>query len=193
RPWPTGRRRVMSQPSITRTARMARLAAEGPAPGGSPVAARQQLVSPAPRDLRLDMFRGIALVMIFINHVPGTLYESFTNRNFGFSDAAAAFVFVSGMAAGLASSNGFRQGSLWRAIARVWARARQLYFVHITITMVCLGMFAAAALWFDLPAVMLKNNASPIYGQPLSTLIGIPMLTHQLGYLHILPLYTALP
>ena len=179
----------MSQPSVTRTAR---IAAEGPAPDASPAAARQQLVSPAPRDLRLDMFRGIALVMIFINHVPGTLYESFTNRNFGFSDAAEAFVFMSGMAAGLAYSNGFRQGSLWRAIARVWARARQLYFVHITITMLCLGMFAAAALWFDLPEVMLKNNVSPIYGQPLSTLIGIPMLTHQLGYLNILPLYTAL-
>ncbi|MEO9299829.1 OpgC family protein [Devosia alba] len=179
----------MSQPSVTRTARMA---AEMPAPDASPVAARQQLVSPAQRDPRLDMFRGIALVMIFINHVPGTLYESFTNRNFGFSDAAEAFVFMSGMAAGLAYSNGFRQGSLWRAIARVWARARQLYFVHITITMLCLGMFAAAALWFDLPEVMLKNNVSPIYGQPLSTLIGIPLLTHQLGYLNILPLYTAL-
>ncbi|MDP2781934.1 OpgC domain-containing protein, partial [Devosia sp.] len=81
------------------------MAAEGRAPDASPVAARQQLVSPAPRDLRLDMFRGVALVMIFINHVPGTLYESFTNRNFGFSDAAEAFVFMSGMAAGLAYSN----------------------------------------------------------------------------------------
>ena len=37
--------------------------------------------------------------MIFINHVPGTLYENYTSRNFGFSDAAEAFVFMSGMAA----------------------------------------------------------------------------------------------
>jgi hypothetical protein len=138
------------------------------------------------------MFRGIALVMIFINHVPGTIYETFTNRNFGFSDAAEAFVFMSGMAAGLAYSNGFRSGNLWLAIAKVWARARQLYFVHITITMLCLGIFAAAALWFGLPEVMQKNNITPIYGKPLSTLIGIPLLTHQLGYLNILPLYTML-
>ena len=158
----------------------------------SPAAARDASGAPAGRDARLDMFRGIALVMIFINHVPGTIYENFTNRNFGFSDAAEAFVFMSGMAAGLAYSNGFRTGNLWLAIAKVWARARQLYFVHITITMLCLGIFAAAALWFGLPEVMQKNNITPIYGKPLSTLIGIPLLTHQLGYLNILPLYTML-
>lgn len=158
----------------------------------SPAAARDASGAPVGRDARLDMFRGIALVMIFINHVPGTIYENFTNRNFGFSDAAEAFVFMSGMAAGLAYSNGFRTGNLWLAIAKVWARARQLYFVHITITMLCLGIFAAAALWFGLPEVMQKNNITPIYGKPLSTLIGIPLLTHQLGYLNILPLYTML-
>ena len=158
----------------------------------SPTSAGDAPGAPRGRDARLDMFRGIALVMIFINHVPGTLYENFTNRNFGFSDAAEAFVFMSGMAAGLAYSNGFRSGNLWLAIAKVWARARQLYFVQLTITMLCLGIFAAAALWFGLPEVMHKNNIAPIYGQPLSTLIGIPLLTHQLGYLNILPLYTML-
>ncbi|WP_316358750.1 OpgC domain-containing protein [Devosia sp.] len=158
----------------------------------SPAAARDVAGAPVGRDARLDMFRGIALVMIFINHVPGTIYENFTNRNFGFSDAAEAFVFMSGMAAGLAYSNGFSTGNLWLAIAKVWARARQLYFVHITITMLCLGIFAAAALWFGLPEVMQTNNIAPIYGKPLSTLIGIPLLTHQLGYLNILPLYTVL-
>ena len=90
---------------------------------GAPANARPP--GPAGRDARLDMFRGIALVMIFINHVPGTIYESFTSRNFGFSDAAEAFVFMSGMAAGLAYSSGFRSGSWWLATARVWARARQ--------------------------------------------------------------------
>lgn len=147
---------------------------------------------PTGRDPRLDMFRGLALVMIFINHVPGTIYETFTNRNFGFSDAAEAFVFMSGLAAGLAYSNRFRGGDLWAATAKVWARARQLYFVHITITMLSLAIFAAAAKWFGLPELLSKNNIAPIFQQPLSAIVGLPLLSYQLGYLNILPLYMML-
>ena len=158
----------------------------------SPTLSRDTAGMPVGRDPRLDMFRGIALVMIFINHVPGTVYETFTNRNFGFSDAAEAFVFMSGVAAGLAYSPSFRAGSLWAATAWVWARARHLYFIHIGITMMTLGIFAAAALWFGLPQVLQTNNVSPVLSKPLSTLVGIPLLTHQLGYLNILPLYAAL-
>jgi len=146
----------------------------------------------AGRDARLDMFRGLALVMIFVNHVPGNFYEAYTSRNFGFSDAAEAFVFMSGMAAGLAYSNSFRRGPLWPAIARVWARARQLYFVHLSITLMALGIFAAAALWLGATELLGRNNLGPIFAHPLEAMIGIPLLTHQLGYLNILPLYTML-
>ncbi|MDB5542496.1 MAG: OpgC [Devosia sp.] len=138
------------------------------------------------------MFRGLALVMIFINHVPGNFYENYTSRNFGFSDAAEAFVFMSGLAAGLAYSSAFAGGALWPAIARVWARARQLYFVHLSITMIALAIFAAAALGFGLDEVLEKNNIAPIFGFPLQTMIGLPLMTHQLGYLNILPLYIIL-
>ncbi|MCB1958712.1 MAG: OpgC domain-containing protein, partial [Rhodocyclaceae bacterium] len=45
---------------------------------------RAALQSPArQRDGRIDVLRGLALVMIFINHVPGTVFEHLTNRNFG--------------------------------------------------------------------------------------------------------------
>lgn len=144
------------------------------------------------RDARLDMFRGLALVMIFINHVPGTFYENLTSRNFGFSDAAEAFVFMSGLAAGLAYSGRFVSGPIWLAIAKVWARARQLYFVHLSITMIALAIFAGAAWWFGLDELLDKNNIAPIFGFPLQAMIGLPLLTHQLGYLNILPLYFTL-
>lgn len=144
------------------------------------------------RDPRLDMFRGLALVMIFINHVPGTVYETFTNRNFGFSDAAEAFVFMSGMAAGLAYSGRFVAGPLWAAIARVWARARQLYFVHLTITLLTLAIFAVAAHSFGMWDMLSRNNVAPLFAQPIGVMIGLPTMLHQLGYLNILPLYIVL-
>jgi hypothetical protein len=147
---------------------------------------------PSVRDQRLDMFRGLALVMIFINHAPGTTYENWTNRNFGFSDAAEAFVLMSGIAAGLAYSPQYRSGPLWPAVARVWARARTLYFVHITTTVLALGIFAAAALWFGITDPLSTNNIGPLFEQPLAVMIGLPLLTHQLGYFNILPLYLSL-
>jgi hypothetical protein len=144
------------------------------------------------RDQRLDMFRGLALVMIFVNHVPGTIYENYTSRNFGFSDAAEAFVLMSGMAAGLAYSTGFLGGPLWPAVARVWARARQLYLVHVTTTVMAIAIFAAGALWFNLPQLLTINNVGPLFGKPLSGVIGLVTMGHQLGYFNILPLYFTL-
>lgn len=150
-------------------------------------------LQPGARDERLDMFRGLALVMIFINHVPGTVYELFTNRNFGFSDAAEAFVFMSGLAAGLAYSSPFlNRTPLWLAVVRPWARARQLYFVHLALTVIFLGTFAGAAHFFGLYELLETNNLRMLVRNPLPTLVGLPLLTHQFGYLNILPLYLVL-
>lgn len=144
------------------------------------------------RDPRIDVLRGLALVMIFINHVPGNALEHFTNRNWGFSDAAEGFVFLSGTAAGLAYCSGFLAAPYWPGVARVWARARTLYFVHLSTTAMAIGIFAAAALWFGLYELLTTINLRPAFSNPLGVLIGIPTLGHQLGYFNILPLYLTL-
>ena len=54
------------------------------------------------RDLRADVFRGLALWFIFIDHVPGNRLGGFTLQNFALCDAAEAFVLLAGYAAGLA-------------------------------------------------------------------------------------------
>jgi len=48
------------------------------------------------RDLRLDLFRGLANWAIFLDHIPHEVMSSITTRNYGFSDAADLFVFISG-------------------------------------------------------------------------------------------------
>src|SRR6266700_4041067 len=54
------------------------------------------------RDVRLDLFRGLANWAIFLDHIPHEVLSSFTTRNYGFSDAADLFVFISGYTAALA-------------------------------------------------------------------------------------------
>ncbi|HEV7719533.1 MAG TPA: OpgC domain-containing protein [Arsenicitalea sp.] len=147
---------------------------------------------PGARDKRLDVFRGLALVMIFIDHVPGTFYEQLTSHNFGFSDAAEPFVFMSGMAAGLAYSMQFRTAPLWPAVAKIWGRARYLYMVHILTTLLALAIFAAGARYLGHYELLAQINIPPILTSPLGTMIGIPLMAHQLGYVNILPLYIVL-
>ena len=53
------------------------------------------------RDLRLDFFRGLALICIFIDHVPGVWLAPFTIQFSGLFDAAEVFILISGYTAGL--------------------------------------------------------------------------------------------
>ena len=59
------------------------------------------LMRPVERDLRLDLLRGLGLWMIFLDHIPNDVVAWLTLRNYGFSDAAEFFVFISGYLAGL--------------------------------------------------------------------------------------------
>ena len=146
----------------------------------------------APRDLRLDVFRGLCLVMIFINHVPGTVYENFTNRNFGLSDAAEGFVLMSGVAAGLAYSPMFRKAPWWPGIGRVWARVWTLYLVHLFMMAWALAIASGAALWLGTSHGLHVNEVQVFLREPLGFLVGVPLLTHQLGYVNILPMYAVM-
>ena len=54
------------------------------------------VLPPGARDLRLDFFRGLALLCIFIDHIPENRIADFTIRVIGLSDASELFIFISG-------------------------------------------------------------------------------------------------
>lgn len=144
------------------------------------------------RDRRIDVFRGIALAMIFINHVPGTIYETLTSRNFGFSDAAEAFVFISGTSAALAYAAIMSGPKLWPGVARIWARAWTLYLVHLMVTIWVIGITAATLRWGGDTTLMLRDNVQYLFKDLAGVLAGLPLMTHQVGYVNILPMYAVL-
>ena len=74
--------------------------------------------APAGRDLRLDLFRGLALWLIFLDHIPANVVNWLTIRNYGFSDAAEIFVFISGYTAAFVYGRTMQSAaSWWRARA----------------------------------------------------------------------------
>ena len=96
------------------------------------------------RDTRIDVFRALALLTIFINHIPGTVFENLTHKNFGFSDSAEAFVLISGIAVGLAYGSKFESGTRFLITLKAWRRAATLYCTHILTTIATLAIFCAA-------------------------------------------------
>lgn len=152
--------------------------------------------APAPaaksRDGRIDVLRGLALVMIFINHVPGTIFEHLTNRNFGFSDAAEGFVMISGISAALAYSEGLARAPIWPGIARIWRRAWTLYLVHLFLTFWAIAIVLGVWRFGGVLTLAMKDNFQFIFSDPYGVLIGIPTLGHQFGYVNILPMYAVL-
>ena len=71
-----------------------------------------KLISPvvaAERDLRLDLFRGLALWLIFLDHIPSNIVAWITIRNYGFSDATEIFIFISGYTAAFVYGRAMRE------------------------------------------------------------------------------------
>src|SRR3954470_13469850 len=83
------------------------------------------------RDLRLDLFRGIALWLIFLDHVPNNIVAWFTIRNYGFSDATEIFIFISGYTAAFVYGRAMVERGFIVAAARIWKRAWQIYVAHV--------------------------------------------------------------
>lgn len=143
------------------------------------------------RDSRIDVFRALALLTIFINHVPGTIFEHATHKNFGFSDSAEAFVLISGIAVAHAYGLKFRPGNRLLLSLKAFRRAGVLYTAHIMTSVATLAIFSAAAIWFAQPKLLEMINIGTIVNDTPRALIGLATLGHQVGYNNILSMYAA--
>lgn len=140
----------------------------------------------------IDFWRGFALVTIFVNHIPGLYFERFTFRNVSLSDSAELFVFLAGWAMRkLVAGPAGALPAKW-LILRLESRAFQIYVAQLVVTEFAIAMLAAAAFYLDAPFLLDWHNASAIFNEPVEAHIGLVLLTHQLGYFNILPLYVVL-
>ncbi|MGQ0445465.1 MAG: OpgC family protein [Beijerinckiaceae bacterium] len=139
----------------------------------------------------IDFWRGFALVTIFINHIPGIYFERFTFRNVSLSDSAELFVFLAGWAMRKLVDGSRALPARW-LILRLETRAFQVYVAQMVVTELAIALLASAALFLDAPFLLDWHNASAIFNDPSKAHIGLVLLTHQLGYFNILPLYVVL-
>src|SRR6266853_6435563 len=140
----------------------------------------------------IDFWRGFALVTIFIDHAPANIFQYVTQMNFGFSDAAEQFVFLSGASVALAYGSRFFRGETAAAIRAVFRRAFTLYWVQVLLSLLTIAIFAAAALWWDNEDLIEDDDRDTVVSSPLRGISAIVALAHQFENVNILPLYVVL-
>ena len=140
----------------------------------------------------IDFWRGFALVTIFVNHIPGIYFERFTYRNVSLSDSAELFVFLAGCSLRILVDGAARALPAQWLVFRLEARAFNVYVAQMVVTELAIALLAASAFFLDAPYLLDWHNASAVFNDPVKAHIGLVLLTHQLGYFNILPLYVVL-
>ncbi|NVO55791.1 OpgC domain-containing protein [Rhodobacteraceae bacterium B1Z28] len=166
------------------------MATISPASDFAPVAASAAAPAVRTRDPRLDFYRGIAMFIILIAHIPNDPWAKWIPARFGFSDATEIFVFCSGMASAIAFGGAFMRKGWLLGTARVSFRIWQVYWAHI-----CLFFFVAMTMAaLDNSGLFQKSYVSSLnlqhfFNDPLPQMVGIFTLTYVPNYFDILPMY----
>lgn len=144
------------------------------------------------RDIRLDLFRGLALWFIFLDHIPTNVVSWLTVRNYGFSDATEIFVFISGYTAVIAYSRMMAQEGWPRAASRIYRRVWQLYVAHILLFVAFSAQIAWVSIARDTPALIEEMELLGLGQNPYRAILEAALLKFRPVNLDVLPLYIVL-
>jgi hypothetical protein len=164
-----------------------------------PAGARPRTASPAislpaigERELRLDLFRGLALWLIFIDHLPPSLLTWFTIRNYGFSDATEIFIFISGYTAAFVYGRAMLESGVVVATARILRRVWQIYVAHVFLFTIFLAEISYVATRFENPLYTEEMGIMDFLKQPDVTIVQALLLRFRPVNMDVLPLYIVL-
>jgi hypothetical protein len=147
---------------------------------------------PTERDLRLDLFRGLALWLIFLDHIPSNLVSWVTIRNYGFSDATEIFVFISGYTAAFVYGRAMLNTGFIVATARVLKRAWQIYVAHVFLFAIYLAEISYVSHSFENPLYSEEMGVLNFLNNPDVTIIQALLLKFKPVNMDVLPLYIVL-
>jgi hypothetical protein len=146
----------------------------------------------AARDFRLDFFRGLALVFIFVDHIPENVLSYFTLQAVQFYDAAEVFIFISGYTAALVYGRTLASYGAFYATAHVLRRVWQLYVAHIFLFMIFIAEVSYTVTTFNNPMYNDEMRVADFLGEPHIAIVKALLLEFQPTFLDILPLYILL-
>jgi hypothetical protein len=147
---------------------------------------------PSKRDLRLDLFRGLANWLMFLGHVSTSVLAWFSFRNYGFSDGADLFVFISGYTSALVFGRRMIEGGFVFGTTRLLRRVWQIYTAHILLFVFYLASVHFLSNRFNAPGLVDRFNVVPLLNAPVETITQGLLLRYKPLNLDVLPLYVVL-
>jgi hypothetical protein len=145
-------------------------------------------VAGSARDPRIDVLRGLTLLMIFVDHMPQDVVNWVTMHNFGFCDAAEVFVLLAGMSSMLAYGKVFERDGAGTGLIKVSLRCLRIYLAQILLLLTTIGVVLAWSRVYH----MTPRIIGPILQTPVKGLAHGLTLRALPEYLDILPLYVVL-
>jgi len=144
------------------------------------------------RELRIDLFRGLALWLIFIDHVSPDVLDWFTIRSYGFSDAAEIFIFISGYTAAFVYGRAMIESGFLIASARIMRRVWQIYMAHVFLVTIFLAEIAYVATSVGNPLYLEEMGVTDFLQHPGAALLQTLLLRFRPLNIDVLPLYVVL-
>jgi hypothetical protein len=158
----------------------------------APAIALAPAVSPGERELRIDLFRGLALWLIFIDHMSPDILTWFTIRSYGFSDAAEIFIFISGYTAAFVYGRAMRETGFVIASARILRRVWQIYVANVFLFTIYFAEIVYAARGFNNPLYSEEMGVNDFLKHPDVAIVQALLLRFRLLNIDVLPLYVVL-
>jgi hypothetical protein len=144
------------------------------------------------RELRLDLFRGLALWLIYVDHVSPDLLTWFTIRNYGFSDAAEIFIFISGFTAALVYGRATFETGMVTGTARIVRRVWQIYTAHLLLFLVLMAEIAFVTAYSGKQFYVHEMVVEDFFREPGAVMFQALLLRFRPLNMDVLPLYVVL-
>lgn len=137
------------------------------------------------REVRIDLLRGITLLLIFIGHAEFTFSATFQHSR-GFADASELFVLLAGMSSALA----YYRPNAGLSLSRPWRRAWRIYLAHLLLFLIMAAFASLLAIEYAHTSAV--SDMIGFLNEPIRRAVQSMLLAYMPGDLDILPMYIVL-
>lgn len=141
------------------------------------------------RSIEVDFFRGIVLIVIVLDHIPGSALSHVMLHAYALCDSAEVFVFLGGYASAAAYMAVHAHRGVNAAKTRFLRRSWEIYRAYLLTAVLTLVSGALLAKW-HLNRPMVDLTGWPAFaGEPLRQAVDIALLRRQPYLSSVLPMY----